>query len=81
CDDGNLIDGDGCEVDCTLTKPIPPPSPTPSATPQPGFNEGLGGGGGCSLGLGEAPREIAGSALLLLGMVFSIVLLARKAGR
>jgi cysteine-rich repeat protein len=34
CDDGNLIDGDGCSSTCQL-EPSPTPTPTPSPTPSP----------------------------------------------
>ena len=35
CDDGNLIDCDGCDSNCRLSDTCPLPTPTPSATPAP----------------------------------------------
>ncbi|HCU24321.1 MAG TPA: hypothetical protein DF383_04815, partial [Deltaproteobacteria bacterium] len=82
CDDGNLIDGDGCESDCTLT-PLTTPSPTPSSQPvvdPPVSNGGLSGGGSCSLGLTETPKGMARSFLLLVGITLSMLALFGRRG-
>lgn len=35
CDDGNLIDGDGCSSTCRISEVVPTPSPSPTITPTP----------------------------------------------